>query len=81
MYSLALVCNQNIAKELMEKDGGEIYDGFFIKQLRSFTRFDVLEQQSICNNRKSSVELYETINEHGLCFTMNYDANLLNREM
>jgi predicted nucleic acid-binding protein len=53
----------------------------YVHQLESFTRYEWIERQSFCFEGKSSITLIPVITIDGLCFTLNGDQNIFNREM
>jgi hypothetical protein len=53
----------------------------YTHQLESFTRYEWIERQSFCFEGKSSLTLTPVIAVDGLCFTLNGDQNIFNREM
>jgi hypothetical protein len=80
-YWFTFVCN-DMARSFIA--GGDeqhkTSSGEFLANVKSFTRYEWLRNQSFCWNNQPKLQLTETLTEKGLCFILNGNKEILNKE-
>jgi hypothetical protein len=78
LFSYSVLCDSSTEYELRADEKPFSYNpGEFKEHLEIFTQIDWVKNQSFCWKGQSEVSVQQMIDKEGLCFTMNYEDNLL----
>jgi hypothetical protein len=77
-----MICKEELFVKMMKKFGTkDLEDGLFLNQIKHFTRYDWLRNQSFCMGKEYKLRMIERLTKNGLCFIFNENPDLLADDM